>query len=408
MKKPPANINEFKYSVFRPQDIDIKFNNIIERCKDEEDHKRINKIVHEEFYNEMFLTMKLDEKFGKVNVYRVTKEYPGMIPTDPMAFAHKPDAIADRNRANIKGASVFYGAFTVAGALREMKEDLECGKEFYVSEWEIDLSTPIYAHSLLVNTSTVVEKSPLFQLAFGQMHQARSMFEKVPDEFLAGWEQYIKRVGDLFALPGDKYYNITSAYAYKVLYDMRRVGAVVSMLLYPSVIDDRNLFNFAIHPDLVNSPQMNLKHVFKLKVDEIKEDGFTVKSSMRGKNIGGKIEWQRPSFKVNKVDFDNAVIHTYDECVFSGKTALSMKINPGEQTVEEKLHEVIDTYLHQAISSIPFEGDIFTFESAERHHQLILECKHGWQLETGKGHGCIKWMIVPIHWTEHYSRVASD
>jgi hypothetical protein len=403
MKKPFANINEFKYSVFKAEDIDAKFKNIISRCKDEEDHVKINKIVHEEFYNEMFLTMTLDKQYGKVNVYRVTKEYPNMVKSDPMSFAHKPDAISERNRANIKGASVFYGAFTVAGALREMKDDLECGKEFYVSEWEIDLSTPIYAHSILVNSSTTDKKSVLFEVASGQMQQAKTMFENIPDEYIIGWVQYIKRVGDLFALPGNNFYNITSAYAHKVLYDMRESGAVVSMLLYPSAIDERNLFNFAIHPDLVKSDQMYLKNVFKLKVDEIKEDGFTVKSNLRGKNIDGKIVWQRPSYTIKKVDYHKAIIHTFDNCVFSGTSALSMKINNTEHSVEEKLHEVIDMYLHQGITSIPFEGDIFSFETTERYHKLILECKHGWQIETGKGHGCIKRMIVPISWTEQYS-----
>lgn len=395
---------KFTFRFFKKEDIDKKFESIIEKCKDITDNEVIIKIIDETFHNRVITGLPLEANYPKFHVYRVTRVYKNIDIAKARAFSYPKNQ--SLGRANIAGFPVFYGAFHHAVALKEMKEEVLANADeiLYLSEWEVELSQNILAHPLLMNSKTIVGDGMASKVAKPQLEQMLKGVNKTGiKEVSDGFRQLLIRLGDLFTLDGEKHYNITSAYAHDILYSAKKKGVNISMLMYPSVETNHQGINFALHPEFADSGMMKLKTVLKLNVIKVADNNISVSISERGfGDSDGNIDWRLPSKTIKQIDYDNCVIFTYNNNMFTGKEALAMNINNSEKTVKDYLKHAMDAYSLNALGEIPFEDDIFSFTGAERKHTAILKCNKGSVIATKDGPSSIRFMKVDVEWIEDY------
>ncbi len=396
----------FNFTFFSKEEIDKKFNAILEQCSSLTSNEEIIKIIDAVFYNRILLMINFNHESPNLYVYRVTKVYEGFNSSATDCFSYPPDP--KLGRANLKSVPVFYCSFDQTTALREMKDALKEDETLYLSRWCINFSEEVYMHTVMLNSITENKKIFAADLIKNQLEQTDKMMSNSPEGARHGLKHLLLRIGDLFTLQNEEYYNITSAYAHDTLYGSRKKGANISMIMYPSVVSGHNGVNFAIHPDFVNSSMMHLDQIFKLKANKINDDNINVSISEKGLiATDGTIEWKRPTISIKQIEFDKIQIWTHDKNTFKGEVALNMTINNSSKTVKDYIKEELSKVnLLDAVKEIPFTDDVFEFTSAERLYNLILELDHGCKIETNsltnEGCNCIAFMQVPISWIDDY------
>lgn len=402
------NQQSFNFRFFSKQEIDKKFNDVIQQCSNLESFEKVIAIINDIFYNRLLLMLFFDKNTPDLRVYRVSRIYEGFDPIFKKSFSYPPDP--KLGRANLKSVPVLYCSFDPATALREMKSVLNSGETLYVSEWRIKFTQEVYAHTVLINSKTLTEKLSASELIKNQLDHANKLVQKAPEFVGEGLKQFLLRIGDLFTLPNEKFYNITSAYAHDALYEAKKKGGNISMLLYPSVVSGHDGINFAIHPDFLNSSMMELNKVFKLKVNEVNDNGINVSVSEKGiMNSDGIIDWKKPTITIKNIDYDKIGIYTHDKNMFSGAEALNMPINNSSRTVNDWIKgELNKVDLLSSLIQIPFNDNVFEFNSAEREFNLIFQISHGSKIETKNldpknGCNCINYVQLPITYIDNYT-----
>lgn len=400
------NTQSFKYTIFSKEEIDKRFNSILEQCSTLSSYEEIIKTINAVFHNRIILMHEIEPNSPDMLVYRVTREFKGFDSKAIKSFSYNPEQ--NLGRANLKGFPVFYCSLDPSTALKEMKSVLSLGEELYISEWHIKFTEPVYLHSVMINSKT--ENKTIFasELIKNQLANVDKLVEKQPQEVREGLKQFLLRVGDLFTLLGEEHYKITSAYAHDALYGIKMKGGGNSMIMYPSVANGHKGINYAIHPDFVNSPMMRLNKVFKLKVNNVGDDCVNVTLSEKGLNTEGLVEWKKPNIRIKEIEYNKIQIWTHDKNTFIGEDALKMSINKSSRLVEDYVKDELNKFnLIDGLKEIPFTDDIFEFNYAERKHLLIMQSEHGCKIETNsknkEGCNCISHIQIPIIWIEGYT-----
>lgn len=397
---------KFEFTFFSKEEIDQKFNSVLEQCASLDSYEEIIKTINDTFYNRMLLVMPLNEELSDFFVYRVSRVYEGFDPKLKSSFSYPPNP--KRGRANLKDKPVFYCSFFQATALREMKEVLNTKETLYVSEWRVKLTKETFVHSILINSRTDDSTLITHQIMKNQLDIATKMVSGIPEAYSVGLKQLLIRIGDLFTLPGEENYKITSAYAHNALYELKEKGGVISMLMYPSVASNHNGINFAIHPDFVDSSLMELNKVLKLEATKVDKDGIKISVSEKGVlNNQGNVEWKKPTIRIKEIEYHNVQIWTHDKNTFKGEEALNMFINNSLRQVKDHIKDELSKVdLIEGLKQIPFTDDVFEFTFAERKHLLLIKLNHGCKVNTTNqsksGCNCISHFQVPISWTEDF------
>ena len=239
----------------------------------------------------------------------------------------------------------------------------------------------------------------------------QNMVKNIPNEFREGYIYAIEKMGDLFTTKGISNYHITSAYCHEILYDAKSKGINIPILLYPSVENNLNSINWAIHPSIVDSDEMNIQDVFELSLKEnnSKNKNGEVRVLIHKKGIldhNLSINWQIPHFSKFKIHFDKVSIRAYNEQIIKGKTASKLKVNDSELTIKElitkninrnKIQEKIPemTSNSQEDSVLDLEKEIFSWS-------LVLQFEHGNEINTEIGKSCIHLIQIPISWKREF------
>lgn len=395
-----------KLRIFSSDEIDKKFQSVLDLCNNETEYEKIIQIISKTFYNRLIPTLTFNENSPKLTVYRVTRPYDGLDPNNFKSFSYPPNP--GLGRANLAGYPVFYCSFNPAAALREMKEVLYLNEHLFISEWQVTFKKPVIAYMLLINTITSMEEVFPKKLVDKQLEAMLNMLKKPTSNMTEGLKQYLIKIGDLFALPKSDHYKITSALAHEVLYTIKNQNANVSMLFYPAIESRHNGLNFAIHPDLVNSEMMQCLKVFKLKVTKvdgmkglttsINECGFVAEDQ--------SIDWHRPFSKIEFIDYDNVIIHNHNNSVITGVEALNKQIINSAETIGSYLRRVYPNNILDILPQLCLD-DFSNTDNVRRQETLGVEFPNGIiQIETEQGSTCVKRILIPVKWIDGYNQNA--
>lgn len=407
------NENKFNFTFFQKETIDKQFEQIEMELKPTMDYKVLIKEFHKILYNRVLPTLVYDSKSEEFTIFRITKPWENFDLNNPKSYSYNPNP-KDVGRAHRKGFPVFYGAIDPFTAFSEMKDSIKINDKFYMSRWKLKFKSDTNVHSLVINSSTKNSEHILNSLIKRPYDGIKNMFKNIPNEFKEGNIYAIEKMGDLYTTKGNSNYHITSAYSYEIMYDAKSKGIDIPILLYPSVENNLNSINWAIHPSIVDSEEMKIQDIFELSLKENnsknKKEDVSVLIHKKGTLANNStISWEIPHFSEFKISYDKLNIRTYNNQIINGKKTSKLKVNDTKFTIKELVENNIDRKLIQnklpEITSNSQDDSSLDFEKETFSHSLILQFEHGNEIETKKGKSCINLIQIPISWTRGYKKV---
>lgn len=399
------------YTVFDKDSVNTQFENIKRELTSDMLSDEIISLFHKRLVNSAVLTKTYDKEDTDIILYRVSKKFPGFDEDIKQSYSYPPKP--KQQRANIAGKPVLYTSIDVLTALSEMKDSIEIDEVFYISKWRISFNKPVIAHTLILNSTTTSSQGRIGDVSRELIQVLSMSIKNIPKKLQEGYIEAIKQLGDLYATPSDLYYHITSAYSDNILYTIREQKAFVDMLIFPSVANNQKSINYAIHPGLADSDQMALKEVYKveLKKNSLKsEENSEISLGIIKKGVfseDNEVEWRMPTSLLTKAHFDELQLLTYNETIYKGKEAYSKKINNQDITIKNWLQDFLKNknllnleFKHSFSSDIE---DVLEMDVIQEEQQLIMDLKHGTEIETPNGISCVKRLIIPIVVKNEYS-----
>ena len=280
-----------------PKQCDELFSNLLTELENVNDHISIDKKISQVFGDYLAFSTSFGGN-GKDDffVYRVTRLYPGLEYNldDPASFSY--NSHPDIGRANLKNKPVFYCSFSAKTAIDEVMEVKD--EVLYISTWKINGKRVTNAFSLLYDS--VGRKDFL----------RKKVDQRIENEFTKKQADLIKymqkKITDLFTYKGNKYYNISSTIAHKLLYDSRKQGIDIPWLIYPSVSKNSIEYNFAMHPSFVNNPNcFRLVSVIKCNLKASKETKMEGDILSKAVLRNNKLKWVNIHTEIKEVDYQN-------------------------------------------------------------------------------------------------------
>lgn len=404
------NEDKFNFTLFSKEIIDKQFVQILKELKPSMDYEVLIKKFNKILYNQVLSTLTYDSKSEEFIIYRITKPWANFDFNNPKSYSYNPNP-KDVGRAHRKGFPVFYGAIDPFTAFSEMKDSIKINDKFYMSIWKLKFKSNTNVHSLAINSSTKNNEHILNPLIKRPYEGMKNMFKNIPNEFKEGNIYAIEKMGDLFTTKGNSTYHITSAYSYEIMYDTKSKGIDIPILIYPSVENNLNSINWAIHPSIVDSEEMKIQNVFELSLKEInsknKKGDVSVFIHKKGIfNNDLSIDWLTPQFSDFTINYDKLNIKTYNNQIINGKKTSKIKVNNTELTIKELIEKNINKKEIQEkipeMTSNSQESSVLDFEIEKFSCSIVLKFKHGNEIETELGKSCINLLQIPISWTREY------
>ena len=395
---------KMEYTVFDADTIREQFDRIRKELTEDMSSEEINKQFHKILVNRIFPSLTYDKTSPNMIVYRVTKFFDGFDETMRSSYSYPPNPSV--GRANLVEKPVLYTSLDPVSAVTEMKNSIAFGEKFYISKWEICFNKDVIAHWLIINSTTISSKEVIGEISNEQRNKLGSIVQKIPKKFQEGFLLSIEELGNLYSAPGNKLYHITSAYSHHLLYNARDKNVFIDMLVYPSVENSQTSINLAIHPNLVDGDQMQLKEVYEVSILEntlkTEENGH-VKLDIHKRGVfrdGTLTKWEVPTFDITGIDFESLELKTYNKSLLKGEEASLKIINNGQSTVKDWLTQSINSEQIRSKAfkvvkledfNFPLENTVFV-QDIEMHTTL----NHGNEIETPNGRSCIQEVRLPF------------
>lgn len=239
----------------------------------------------------------------------------------------------------------------------------------------------------------------------------KDLVKRLSLENQEGYIYAIERMGDLFTTPDNTLYHITSSYCHEILYSEKYKDLSISAIIYPSVANNQNSINWAIHPSFVDSDNMELHEVFELSLEENnlnnQKGNIRINVHKKRKFYSGRFDsWKVPNYKLIKVDFQKLQIKTNNNSIIKGKEVYLKSVNESNKTVKDLVNESIDFInLPKSISEMLVnenEESFLDFKKREYTSAIILKFPNGNKILTKDGISCIPKIYLPINWIKEY------
>jgi hypothetical protein len=404
------NEDKFNFTLFSKETIDKQFEQILKELKPSMDYEILIKKFSKILYNRVLSTLTYDSKSEEFTIYRITKPWENFDFNNQKSYSYNPKP-KDIGRAHRKGFPVFYGAIDPFTAFSEMKDSIKINDKFYMSRWKLKFKSNTNVHSLAINSSTKNNEHILNPLIKRPYEGMKNMFKNIPNEFKEGHIYAIEKMGDLFTTKGNSNYHITSAYSHEIMYEAKSKGIDIPILIYPSVENNLNSINWAIHPSIVDSEEMKVQDVFELSLKEnnSKNKKGDVSVFIHKKGIFTNdlsINWLIPHFSDFTINYNKLNIKTYNNQIIKGNKTSKIKINNTEFTIKELIEKNINRKKIQEkipeMTSNSQENSALDFEIEKFSWSMVLQFEHGNEIETKLGKSCINLLQIPISWTRGY------
>lgn len=412
---------KLEFQIFPKEIIEEQFKTILQICTPELDHKEIMKRIDKTLVNRILTVTTHSTEDEPITLWRITKpsfddfeEEKKHNYINPPA-KNKNGKKCSKQRANIEGYPVMYTSIDPLTTVTEMKGSLGLKNNFFISRWKLEFKRPVVLHELVLNSQTTTEGSILNEYTKNQKIFLDKLVENIPDNLKEGHNHAIQKLGDLFTVPTEEIYYITSAYAHDVLYSSREQGAYIDGITYPSVENKHSSLNIAWHPDIINSECLILEEVFECRIEENnlqdEKQNVSITIFKRGifNNDGGFSHWEKPVFSITDISWSEMQLKTYDGFVLKGREAEEIELSNNGINVKKLLEEFlfceeIQSILSDYSDSKPREEMLSTKPLNFEEH-IILPLDHGYQIATPNGVQCIELLTVPVKWKKYYKPV---
>lgn len=395
-----AKAVDLSYNIFKKEMIDKQIQEIIDRSAGFKSYPEIITLINKTLKNRMIITQKLSAQHS-ATLYRIVPDYEGIKPEKQISFHNPPPEKTKLNRANIEGHPVLYCSKDILTAFKEMKDLGLLDKEYYLAEWDLTIESPIDVLSMVMNSKSLQDESLFSELAHMQRNMIRKMVANAGSEIEEQFAYASQKVGDLFALPGSACYSVTSALVHYSLYEMRKIGADIPCVIYPSFINDVEGLNFAFHPNVIEAGILKLKKVYRyrLPVNSIISSGLCITiegMGMPGEH--GQVLWTRPMVEVKISDIRKIVVVTYNGCRFIGQRALDLPILGTKETVQGLIeHQLNETIVEESIKLHVGESVRKSLsQDVTVKYDCMIGLKKGTKVSTEKGESCIHHIYIPL------------
>jgi hypothetical protein len=410
LKKENPNKN-FNFTFFKKEVIAENFEKIRMELTSEMNHKEIMKKFHKILYNSVIPSVIYDQNSPDFWVYRVTTVFDGFDKNNPQCYSYNPKP-RENGRAHISNFPVFYGAINPSTAISEMKGKLDNGQVFYLSKWKIRFKSSIPVHSIVVNSKTIKPEHLLSTIAYPIYNKLKKMFNNIPKEYLDGFMYSIEKMGDLFSTPSNSLYHITSAYSHEIMYEGKSKGLKIPIILYPSVSNNLDGVNWAIHPDFVDSQNMELFDIKKVFIEENnlekKEQSVRISILEKAEIIDGAIScWKKPNFKIKEIQYTKIQIQLNNEDILEGEELFNTKIEDTNYTIKDLVEfSFKENKIEENLFKIKGEEDetIFEINEKELENGILMEYEKVYKIMTEKGIHSIKRIFVPFTWLKNFEK----
>ncbi|WP_018343526.1 RES domain-containing protein [Cytophaga aurantiaca] len=403
----------FDISVHTEEQVEQIFSQIVSSCNELQNHSEIQKIITKSLGGGIILIWEFHSKSHPLKIYRVTPisdaDWFQIDQKSTYSYPPKPEI----GRANIKDEPVFYASLDIITAIREMKNKLTAGNSFFVSEWKFIPKKTIYAHCLILNSTTQSsEDQILYELADNHASQLEKLFNGTSKSISKGMAHAVRKMGDLFTIPGSSKYNITSAYAHGIIYEARKQNAYMPILIYPSVENHHEGINFAIHPELIQNESVELQRVFKFFIpsecDLSLKEFDNLQITERGIYKKSIMEWQilRASSKIG--DKENVCVKTENGEFIRGENVLKFKFISSGNTIDDFIQrELKSDTLASIIGTLAEEQEIedsINYQEKESEEIFIIRLPNKTIVETDLGQITIVHIEMPVSWSQAYCK----
>jgi len=385
-----------------------RFDNIFSSIKKGMTPKEIHSIVHTNLESGFIHILPLQSPFLKL--YRVTVPYDGFNEMELKSYSFPPDKNkVTTQRANIDEYPVFYSSLEPITSILETEKVMSNGGSFYISEWELDLTSGIKIHSLLYSEIALQSKS-LNELVMAHEKMISSLVVNPDEKLIEGFKYSVKRIADTFLLEEEDNYLFSSAYAHYLMHDTyHETNGVVDIpvIMYPSVKDKSGGVNLAIHPRVSNSKQLNLIRTFEVVLNTKDESAFSIDLLKRSQFNGNESAQfhEQLQFTITNYDILNSKIVFKDGGITDSQSIINVPLNEVEFDLKDYLlGNVRDTVINELKKYSPKEELENPWHFEGNTYQNTVHIVTNETLSIGKENAkrIISKILIPITWKNEW------
>ncbi len=391
--------NSFEFNLLTKEELDKRFEKIKRESTVDKTPLEISKIIKKHTINRLIFGHTIDLN-NQLELFRVTIPFEGFDCLKTSSFSYPPENLSKIGRANIKGFPVLYCSESQKTAVKEMKDILKIGDEFYVSCWKLDPKNKLFLHNLMHNNTVLKENGLRRYLADSMKLKVNELSEglkSLPDSYRDSITYMNQKFGDLFSLSGNEYYHLTSVYAHEILYNLSSVISQKPIIMFPSQANIGEGINFAFPPDLVKQEHIVPVWVLKVKYINNNNNGnIQVAISDRGIINGNNVLWKKVKYRIKKINFESLVIRTYNNCMLKGKEAAETTLLNSYIKVAQLCEFEVTKYIKEKDNVV--YSDLVEIEVIHKNKIISIEMEHGKEIITKNGVSCIKNIKVEVSW----------
>lgn len=384
-----------------------RFENIFSSIKKGMTPKEIHSIVHSNLESGFIHILPLQSPFLKL--YRVTVPYDGFNETEIKSFSFPPDKNkVTTQRANIDEYPVFYSSLEPITSILETEKAMSNGGSFYISEWELDLTTGVNIHSLLYSDIALQSKS-LNDIVTAHEKMISSFIVNPDDKLIEGFKYSVKRIADTFLLEDDDYL-FSSAYAHYLMHDTysETEGVVdVAVIMYPSVKDKFGGVNLAIHPRVSSSKQLQLIKTYEVSLSAKDETDFRIdllkRSIFKGQDIAQFHE--KLQFTITNYDILNSKIVFKDGGITDSQSIINVPLNEVVFDLKDYLLGIVrDSVINELKKYSPKEDleNPLHFEGNTYQNTVHIVTNETLSIGKEEARRIISKVLIPITWKNEW------
>ncbi len=330
---------------FEKDEVNKRFELIFSEVKVGMSAKQVSSIIHKHLESGFINILTLNS--SSLTVFRVTIPYDEFDEKLMHCYSYpKNKNLIKTQRANIAEFPVFYCSLDPLTAILEMKNNLITNSQFHISEWELDLSTGIKAHSLLFSDIGLNAES-FTEITHSHEEMLRTFLSHEDPKLIEGFLHSVKKIADTFLNNDDKGYLIPSSYAHNILYSTfeETNGQIdIPLLLYPSVQNEFGSINLAIHPRIAKEPFLKLKRTYDVEMGKNSDDSFRSININKRSIFDGKSEYQfneKCVFQIIEYCVDSSKVKFSDNSIFETKSIKENRFIENEMSLLEYIENEV-------------------------------------------------------------------
>lgn len=396
---------------FEKEKVDEKFELIFSEVKEGMSAKEVSSIIHKHLESSFINILPLNSNC--LTVFRVTIPYDGFDEKLMSCYSYpKNKNLVNTQRANIAESPVFYCTLDPLTAILEMKDNLTTNSQFHISEWELDLSTGVKAHSLLYSDIGLNAES-FTEITHSHEELLRTFLSDEDPKLIDGFLHSVKKIADTFLNTDDKGYLIPSSYAHNILYSTFEDtnGQIdIPILLYPSVQNQFGSINLALHPRIAREPFLKLIRAYDVEMGKNNDDSIRSININKRLVFNGKPESQfneKCGFQITEYHVESSKVKFSDNSIFETKNIQEYRFIEKEMSLLEYLeNEVKTNILYSLIRFEPKDQleNPLRYEGNTYRQIAVVKTNQSLSLLINKKKKVLAVILIEIIWRNEWQK----